>query len=286
MKRLWGRAGPWLTLVLVLVEVVLVWTSVLTLLDAVIIIVVVELLIAVTALSRGYSAVRAFRSGRAGGRDGWTAAEDALARMLPPTVAKVLLIEAHMWVCLVRWLGRRRPVGTTFGYGAALRPLLLIVLWMVIMEGIVVEAVLVAVLGHTSPWVWIALGLHVYGLIWIGGFLGSLRVLPHELDEQSLRLRDSVFAVYTVPLMGIASVVRRTRTRTGRSGFVVEDGAAVLAYGDTTVRVVLTPAAVISAGSEPVKDPVRTIDLTVDEPEVFVTALSTALPTIELTTER
>jgi hypothetical protein len=54
-----------------------------------------------------------------------------------------------------------------------------------------VEAVLVAVLGHGNPWVWIALGLHGYGLSWIGGFLGSLTVLPHKVGSTALVLRDS-----------------------------------------------------------------------------------------------
>jgi hypothetical protein len=276
MRGLWQRVGPWLTILLIAVEIVLVWTGVLSLLNAVIIIVVIEALLVVTALGRGVVAVRAFRAGRIDGRDGWAAAEDGLAELVPRQLARVLLIEARMWVCLIEWITRRRPPGRAFGYGASLRPIMRIVLGLLVIEGLVVEAVLVAVLGHGNPWVWVALGLHVYGLIWIGGFLGSLTVLPHKVGSTTLVLRDSVFAVISVPLTAIASVTERRRGHSGRSGFTVDDGTGLLAYGDATVRIVLQPHAKVRVGTGPAPAGLRRIDLTADNPTAFVLAVHEA----------
>jgi hypothetical protein len=282
---MWRRIGPWLTPLLVAVEVVLVWSGVLSLLDAVIVAVVVEALLAVTVIGRTVAAVRSFRTGRSCGRDGWTAAEDACAEVLPRPAARVILIEARMWVCLVRWLGRRRPTGVTFTYGRNVAPLMRIVLALVVVEGVIVEAVLATVLGHAGPWVWIALGLHLYGLVWIGGFLGSLRVVPHEVGDRTVRLRDSVFATIDVPLDGIAWAAPNRRGHTGRSGFTVDaDGSALLAYGDTSVRLVLRSDADVHVGIAPAPAGLRTIDVSTDAPDALVRAIRSRLATVPGTT--
>lgn len=70
-----------------------------------------------------------------------------------------------MWVCTVQWIGRRAPPGRVFGYGAALRPIMRIVLGLVVLEGVAVELLLGFLLGHTSPWLWLGLALHLYGLV-------------------------------------------------------------------------------------------------------------------------
>lgn len=275
MKRLGRRIGPWLTVTLLAVEIGLVWTGILSLLNAVIIIVLVELMLILIAISRGVVAVRAFRTGRADGRDRWVAAEDGLAELVPRRLAHVLLIEARVWVCLVLWLTRSRPRGRTFGYGASMRSLMRIALGLVIVEGAVVEAVLAAVLGRANPWVWVALGLHVYGLILIAGFLGSLSVLPHEIGRGLLVLHDSVFATVSVPLEAIESARVRRHGHFGRSGFKVEDGTGLLAYGDATVRIALVPGATVHVGSRRAPAP-RYIDVTTDDPETLVRALNEA----------
>lgn len=82
MRTAWRRIGPWITPVLVLAEVVLVWTGVLSLLDAVIVI-VVEILLAVAVIGRRTVAIRAFRGDRRGGEDVWTAAGNGLSEILP-----------------------------------------------------------------------------------------------------------------------------------------------------------------------------------------------------------
>jgi hypothetical protein len=271
MRRAWRTVGPWLTPALVIVEIVLVRAGTLSVSSAILIVVAVEALLAVTAIARGLGAVRAFRAGRARGRDGWTAALDGLAEVLPRPVARLLIIEARMWVCLARWPAHRRPRPSTFGYGAALRPIMRIVLGLAIGEGALVEVILFLTLGHGSAWAWIALALHAYGLVWIGGFLGSFSVVPHRVDERWIILNDSVFTALRIPIEQVDAVVTRRRSNFGRSGFRVVDGAALLAYGDASVRIVLT------GSGEPVADGVHTIDVTADDPDAFVGAVRARL---------
>lgn len=192
VRARWRRAGPWITPVLVVVELVLVLGGVLSLTDAVI--VVVELALAVAAVSRGLAAMRRFGHDSGAGTDAWTAAENGLAEMAPRPVARAIVIEVRIWVCLLRWVARRRLGGEwAFEYGRSVRPLLMIVLGLVVLEGAVVDGVPVAILGHGSVWVWVAFGLHVYGLVWVAGFLASLRVEAHRLTPTAVRLGDSVF---------------------------------------------------------------------------------------------
>lgn len=269
MTAVLHRAGPWITPVLILTEVVLVWTGLVGLTEAVVAAVVVELAVALTAITRARVALRSFRQARAGGRDGWAAAEDGLAAMLPRPAARVVLIEVRIWVCLARWIARRRPHGECFGYGGGLRSLLWAVLGLVVLEGAVVEVVLVAILGHANAWVWVAFGLHIYVLVWIGGLLGSLRTEPHRLVDDRLELRDSVFGSVSAPMSSINDVRARRRPNTGRSGFVVTDSTGLLAYADATVRVEL------DSDGEPVtvrgvaRPGLTTLAITVDDPYVF-----------------
>lgn len=275
--RLWRRWGPWLTPALLAVEVALVWSGGLSVVGAVVIAVVVEALLAVTAIGRGLVAVRHYRAGRHGGRDGWAAAQDGLAQLLPARAARAVLIEARMWVCLLHALLHGGPTGPhAFTYARGIRPLMRVVLALLVFEGAIVEGILVAALGH-SPWVWIALGLHLYGLVWTGGFLGSLRVLPHQVGPRALLLRDSVFTTIAVPYAAIAAATVRTTASFGRSGFALDEasGSATFAYGDATVDLALHPDSGVTVNGRPAPPGLRVLRVTADDPHRFVQVLTT-----------
>lgn len=145
------RAGPWITPALVMVEIVLVWSGRLRLRDAVIALIVVELLLAVAVISRTTSAFRHFTSSRAEGKDAWRAAEDGLARLMPRRAVRVLLFEARLWVCCFQLiLIRRHGPREGFSYHRGLQPMILIVLALVIIELGVLEIALAAILGGVS----------------------------------------------------------------------------------------------------------------------------------------
>jgi hypothetical protein len=268
------RIGPWITPALLAVEVALVLTGLLSLTDAVVIVVVVELALALAAFTRGRAALRSYRRARTDGRDGWDAAEDGLADLLPRPAARAMLIEVRVWVSLLRWPFHRARGDASFGYGRGLRPLLWGVTALVMVEGGVVDVVLAAVLGDGSPWVWVVLGVHVYALVWLVGLLASLHTEPHHLLGTRLELRDGVFGAVSIPLASITGVVARRRANSGRSGLRVDGSTALLAWGDATARVRLGGAGGPVTVRGTARPEIATLDVTVDEPDAFVRALA------------
>ena len=273
-RTFWRRAGPWLTPALAAVEIVLVATRLVTLRDAVIVIVVVEAALAVTVAFRMRAAARRYRSERARGVDGWAAAEDGLARIVPRRLARVLLIEPRLFACLARWVTGRhegRSPGA-FGYHRGARPLFAVVVALVVIEGAVVDAFLAAL--TSGPWVWVGLGVHLYAVVWLGGCYASLAVRPHRLSAGALLVRDGIFAELVVPYDAIARARVAHRPNFGRSGLRADDagGGATLAFGDATVALDL--ARPLAAGRR--HTPITTLHLTADEPAAFVTAVTTA----------
>lgn len=138
--RWWRRAGPWTTATLVVVEVVLAWSGLLRIRTAVLVGVLLEVLLWVTAASRMITAGRLFRAGRTAGVDVWQAAEDGLAQLVPRRLAHVILIEPRLWMSLGRWIagrhdGQRSP--SSYRYDSVLRPLLWAVIGFVVVEGLI-----------------------------------------------------------------------------------------------------------------------------------------------------
>lgn len=266
------RAGPWTTPALVMVEIVLVWSGRLRLRDAVIALIVVELLLALAVISRTTSAFRHFTSSRAEGKDAWRAAEDGLARLMPRRAVRVLLFEARLWVCCFQLiLIRRHGPREGFSYHRGLQPMILIVLALVIIELGVLEIVLAAILGG-SVWVWVALGVHVYAVVGVTGFLGSIRLRPHLVAPEGLRLRDGVLTDLVVPYDGVAGVRAVVQDNFGRSGFKIDrdGGSALLACGAATVRLDLRPRARIEVNGEARRAEFTHLAITADDPAGFV----------------
>lgn len=274
------RCGPWLTPVLVAAEIALVWSGLLGVGRAILVAVAIEALLALTALSRGVAALRRFRAGRAatGGEDGWAAAEDALAQLLPRPAARALLIEARLWLCLLRWMTGRHDGTSARAHFYSRQPttLLVAMVALTIVEGALVELVLAVTLPAT-PWPWVALGLHGYAIIWIAGVLASLHTCPHLLDTDALRVRDGVFAELTVPYSAITGARRIRQPGPFRSGFTIEPtGRATLAWGDATVELALDGGHVVRVtGRSP--EAMHALSMTVDDADAFLSALAARL---------
>lgn len=98
-------------------------------------------------------------------------------------------------------------------------------------------------------------------------------MLPHWVDEDALTLRDSVFATVRIPIAAVSWVQKRRRGHSGRSGFRVHDGAALLTYGDADVRITLDSSAGVLVNGMPAVQPFRSIDLSLDDPASFVGAI-------------
>ncbi len=107
----------WALPALVLAEVLLVWSGVVGLGEAVLAAAFLEALIVAAGLGEVVRVTRRYRRGRAAGLDSWAALESGLALTMPRPVAKLAVSEPQMFVCLFRWaLRRARPGEGEFGY--------------------------------------------------------------------------------------------------------------------------------------------------------------------------
>ena len=240
MAKLRERALKWLLPVLIVVEIVLVGTGRLDLGAAIGVAITVEVLLVVVAGRQLFVAVRRYRRQRTVGLDVWAALEDGLTVLLPRPLARLVSLEPRMIACLLRWIfWRQRQVAGLFSYhrrswGGAL---LLLVLLTAPVEIFLFELLV--------PWAWLRWTLLIaalYAVLWAGGFVAALRVLPHRLESGAVRLRHGIWAEVLIPYREIASVEQQSlRAPGGREGLVTDrnEGSAYLAVGgrtDVTIR--------------------------------------------------
>ena len=208
MAKLLERVLKWLLPVLIAVEIVLVWTGWLDLGTAIGVTVAIEVLLVVVAGRQLFVAVRRYHRQRTAGLDVWAALEDGLTVLLPRPVARIVSLEPRMIACLLLWLFRRGRQGAgQFSYhrrswGGAL---LILVLLTVPVEIFVVELLV--------PWAWLRWVLLIaalYGVLWIGGLIASLKVLPHQLEAGGVRLRHGNLAEVLIPYHEIADVEQQS----------------------------------------------------------------------------
>lgn len=270
------RIGPWATPILAAAEMSLVWSGVLTLRSAVLVGVVIEAALWLSALGRAWVGLGRYRRTRAAGVDAWRAAEDGLAALVPRRIAHVLLLEPTLLACLARWALRRHQCRnpTAFAYHRQIVPLLAGIIALVVVEGATVDTVLMLALPG-SAWAWIVLGARVYGLVVLAGLYASFVTRPHLVTDDRLVLRDGVFHQIELPRSAVTAAWAERRANLGRSGFKtgVGDGTALLCLGDATVVVDLAPATTVLVDGSPLGKPPRRLAITADDPERLVRAL-------------
>lgn len=265
---------------LVIVEVILVWSGWLDLGPAIGIAVAVEGLLLVVVFTRLIAAWRRVRHSRAAGVDGWEVVEDALAEVVPRRLARFILFEPRLVASLGRWLSGAYPrTQNAFRYDANLRAIVWVAAALVILEGAVVDLILMLAIPG-SVWVWVVLGLHIYGLVWLLGFQASCVTRPHLLDGDSFRLRDSVLTEVVVPTAAVLDVYRVRVENFGRSGLKIkaEQHTALLAYGDANVTLTLDPNQPVAVTGQPGPASLRTLTVTIDHPAPFIDAVRHLVP--------
>jgi hypothetical protein len=265
------RIGPWLTPALVAAEIALVFSGLLGARTAIGLGLGIEALLWLTAAARVLAGLRRFRAGRAAGVDGWAATEDGLAAVLPRPVAKVILFEPRLWVCLARWATGRYPK-EGFRYDASLRITIWAAVALVVVEGAILDLLLDLLLPGTV-WVWVSIGLHLYGLAVLLGFLASWATRPHLLDEHALRLRDGIFTELMIPYAAIRYARVARQPNLGRSGLKIDGSTGVLACGDATVALILDPTQPVTVTSRSGRLSLASLAITVDQPHEFCDAL-------------
>jgi len=126
-------------------------------------------------------------------------------------------LEIGIWRSLFLWLTRRVPGdGTgvrTFSYARQLVPILTVIVFVSLLELVVVHLLL--------PWATVRIVLlvvSVWGLLWMLGFLASMKVFPHLIDDAGLRIRYGTTTDIRVPWEAVASVgARRRSVATGKT---------------------------------------------------------------------
>ena len=143
---------------------------------------------------------------------------------------------------------------------------------------IFVSALELPVVHLLLPWETIRLIadlLSIWGLLWMIGFLAGMKVFPHLLDDDGLRVRQGPTIDIHIPLEAIASVTsRRGSVPTNRSVHVEhsDEGAFVdvAVLKQTKVVVVLEQPTTIELPSG--REEVTELRFYVDDPRRFVAA--------------
>jgi hypothetical protein len=272
------RALKWLLPVLILAEVALVWSGLLDVGDAVLVLVGIETLLVLTGIGGIVLFARRYRRGRSAGLDLWAALEEGLAVLLPRRAARFVLHEPRLLAALFRWTFRRvTPEDNEFGYHK--RSIMRAILPLVIVTSPIELLVVHLLASAFSPWGWVKwalLALGLYAILWLLGFYASLVTLPHSLQEDGLRLRYGAFADGFIPYREIASVERASR-RAPRSGDGLQTSPQgneiyISISGKTDLTLLLhTPHTV--EGLFRTAGPAATIHLAADEPKRLATEL-------------
>jgi hypothetical protein len=173
-------------------------------------------------------------------------------------LGRAVRYELRIWRSLAVWLLRRPtvpPGARGYRYASAITPLMIVF--------IVVSAIELPILHLLLPWETVRLiadVLSVWAVLWMVGLLAALRVHPHIVTDDGIRVRYGFSVDVMVPWAAIASV--RSRGRMYATSWTVQCEqtparlvASVAVAKQTTVDLVLREPTVLNlarTGGEPV----------------------------------
>ncbi|GIM89106.1 hypothetical protein [Paractinoplanes toevensis] len=190
----------------------------------------------------------------------------------------VIRYEIRLWIALFRWVLRRPPrlpAGTArFHYSGAVTMILAVLLF--------VSAIEIPILHLMLPWETvrvISVIIGCYGLFWMVGLLATMRVYPHLVGPDGLRIRNSITLDLPIAWPDVESIRVRPRSMPPGGQTQVEDGVLSLGMASgTTVDLVLARPLVV-----PVKktrgEPVTQIRFHADDADGLVAAARAVLHT-------
>jgi hypothetical protein len=191
----------------------------------------------------------------------------ALARWL---VRLEIGIWRSLFLLAARRVPGRGPGVRTFPYAKEVAPLLYAFIGVSALELVVVHLIL--------PWETvrtIALVLGIWGLLWMIGYLASLRVFPHLVGPDGLQVRYGTSVDVRVPWEAVAEVrTAKHRLATGKAVQVLPadagDAVHVAVLKRTRIDVVLHAPTVLELPDGPRE--VTAVRLDADDPRAFVAA--------------
>ena len=188
--------------------------------------------------------------------------------------------ERGVWVSLFRWVLRRPDPagpGARFGYSAMTTPVLLAFIGVSIVE--------IPILHFLLPWRTvqiIAFVVSVWGLLWMVGLLGAVRVNPHVAGPSGLRVRSGFTVDAFVPWSAVAEVRTRNRPLEKSKGLQfaeTPDGGLVgkvVVLGQTNVELVLTAPTEVGLP----RGPLTELHFWADDPKELVAAVKDRLVSV------
>lgn len=203
MKKLRKILGT-LVLIVILVEIILVFSGVLDLLDAVRIVIVVELSLLVFVAFEVYVIVKAVKSARRSGEHLPFAVEESLEEFFPRALARFVRQDFMILRAIVLFFRRLRDSngGSGFSYSGPLFAMLAVI---TVVDGLVAIALHFILPGWIRA---VALIIGILGFVWLLGFLSSLWSYVHVVYPDQLRLRFSVFQEFHIPKCVIAGATK------------------------------------------------------------------------------
>ncbi|NJC71913.1 hypothetical protein HC031_19650 [Planosporangium thailandense] len=264
----------WVPFLVVATELVLVVGGVVSLADAAVAVVLIEIALLGVVVGEVVTMRAAYRKARRSGADRAPAMSAALDAALPPVVAMLIRQELRVFGSLLSVVRRRTrvsPGDSALPYGRRLRGLLIVLAGLSLAEVAVVEAFV--------PWPvvrWVLLALGIYGLLWVVSFVASLSVYPHTIGPRVLRLRFGPFTDLAVPTEKIATAVENT-TGTHRKTVETDDETlSVSLMGTSTVLVDLAEPHEVDLGRRG-RHTVRRLRFDADDPADAVRLLREAV---------
>lgn len=200
-------------------------------------------------------------------------------------------MEAAMWRSMYRW-ARRTPASLApgdeaFSYLGVVKPILGVLIGLSVVE----IPILDLIIKHVVPWQparLIMLAISVWGLLWMLGLLASLKIHPHVVGDNGIRVRMGAGVDFTVPWPDIDTVSKRYRSMPSSKSVQIEDehGRRVLhiVVGSQTSLDVKLRRPVTVALPKGESEPVEELRLYADDPDAFVRkarGLATALARVD-----
>lgn len=280
-KQILSRSGPIVTPIVLIADVILVASGVLSVRKGVVYGAAIEALVWVLAISRAIVAIRQYRRSRQSGMTFLRAVEDGLAKLVPRKVAHVVLLEPQLWKALALFVTGRaaRLRHGTFSYWHGMRSFVLVLsVWSIVeFAGV---SLLIGFIWSDHWWAWFIIAVHAYGIIWLLGVLASFVTMPHRIEKDEFVLADGCLLEGRVKLHDIASIQQVKATVPGfggRTGLVLQDGGrdALIAFGPSaSVRLCLRPGGKVQWWGRDIDADVRTITFSADDPRQLVDALT------------
>ncbi|HEU4349561.1 MAG TPA: hypothetical protein VFR35_17420 [Actinoplanes sp.] len=146
----------------------------------------------------------------------------------PGLLRRAAATEGAMWRSMYRWALRKPlplgPDGAAFGYLGVIKPILGVFIGLSIVE----IPILDLIVRNVVPWRparWIVLVLSVWGLLWMIGFMASIKIHPHVLDATGIRVRLGAGIDTHVPWEDVETVGKRYRSMpSGKSVQIEQEG--------------------------------------------------------------